>query len=268
MSGKPISDCVAAVSGYAKTIGALGQPGFAETFLACVADDVAVDLCSAFALDRSGAPSFLFAAARIPENSRFAQAASTVYAQGYWRADPAMAGLPRGSGCRAAGLVCQRWDTIPLGEYRTVCYENPGVVERVWIRGNGDAGLTLVGLYRTRVQGYFSPDELGRLARTADLLTAIAAKHGSLTRHTQPPRLAPDRTAVAQHLARLDPRLSLRETAVCAALLCGQSAKETATSLGIEPSSVVTYRKRAFLKLGVSSQFELARRYESLCPPS
>lgn len=268
MSGKAISECVATVFGYAKTIGALGQPGFADTFLACVAEDVAVDLCSAFALDRSGAPHFLFAAARMPQHSRFAQAASTVYAQGYWRADPAMAGLPNGLGDRVAGVVCQRWDTIPLGEYRTVCYENPGVVERVWIRGHGDAGLTLVGLYRTRVQGYFSPDELGRLARTADLLTAIAAKHGSLTRQMQPPRLAPDRAAVAQHLARLEPRLSLRETAVCAALLCGQSAKEAAASLGVEPSSVITYRKRAFLKLGVSSHFELTRRYETICPPS
>ena len=74
---------------------------------------------------------------------------------------------------------------------------------------------------------------------------------------------------VRRHLvsARLDarltalcPELTPREIAVCQSLLRGQSAAEVAAALGIRATSVQTYRKRAYAKLGVSGLAELFQR--------
>jgi FixJ family two-component response regulator len=53
----------------------------------------------------------------------------------------------------------------------------------------------------------------------------------------------------AQRLARLAPALSPRERAVCARIACGLSADGIAADLDVAPSTVVTLRKRAYLKL-------------------
>lgn len=48
--------------------------------------------------------------------------------------------------------------------------------------------------------------------------------------------------------------LSQREKAVCLGILSGQKAEAIAADLGVAPSSVVTYRKRAYAKLGITSR--------------
>lgn len=60
-------------------------------------------------------------------------------------------------------------------------------------------------------------------------------------------------------LVALDCRLTVRELDVCARSLLGMTAEGTALELGIKQSSVVTYRKRAYARLGISSQSELFR---------
>lgn len=251
---------------YAAAIHALGEPRFPDRFLATIAETVDVDLCSAFLLTPSGDMHFLFAAGWTPGSSDFARSASTGYARTFWRTDPAMSKLPD---CETVPTIfCQRWDKIPFGRYRKFCYEEPGVVERVSIQVCTEAGLTQVGLYRMQGHGFFSASDLRQVERVSDVLTALAAKHGALTTLRPTVPLFPDRNAVARRLACMYASLSAREVEVCAALLCGNSAKQAALHLGIEASSVVTYRKRAFLKLGVATLRELLRRYDEACPPS
>ncbi|WP_313464166.1 helix-turn-helix transcriptional regulator [Pseudomonas nitroreducens] len=49
-------------------------------------------------------------------------------------------------------------------------------------------------------------------------------------------------------------QLSTRERDICVCILMGMSASEIGLSLGIATSSVVTYKQRAFSKLGVTNQ--------------
>lgn len=77
---------------------------------------------------------------------------------------------------------------------------------------------------------------------------------GSLiSRHLHPSQLE-------ARLRALCPALTAREAAVCRALLRGRSSPEIAGSLGLRVSSVQTYRKRAYAKLGVASLPELFQR--------
>ncbi|WP_158913958.1 LuxR C-terminal-related transcriptional regulator [Caulobacter sp. S45] len=68
---------------------------------------------------------------------------------------------------------------------------------------------------------------------------------------------------VAQMNAVL-PQLSIREVEVCASMLLNMSIKEIALRLGVAPTSVETFRKRAYLKLGVGSRVEFLKLYERL----
>ena len=51
--------------------------------------------------------------------------------------------------------------------------------------------------------------------------------------------------------------LSEREAAVCARIVAGYSAEGIGLDLGVSTHSVVTYRRRAFEKLGIATQKEL-----------
>lgn len=76
----------------------------------------------------------------------------------------------------------------------------------------------------------------------------------------QPPRTKDDSLRLyRQRLVALDRGLTVRELDVCARSLLGMTAEGTALELGVKQSSVVTYRKRAYARLGISSQSELFR---------
>lgn len=53
------------------------------------------------------------------------------------------------------------------------------------------------------------------------------------------------------------PTLSRREQEVCARAAVGMSVEATAIDLGIAKTSVVTYRKRSYRRLGITSVHEL-----------
>jgi two-component system invasion response regulator UvrY len=72
------------------------------------------------------------------------------------------------------------------------------------------------------------------------------------------PRMAGDLVA---HAAAPESRsaLSRRERQVISSLLAGSSVSETAAAMGLSPKTVSTYRTRAFRKLCLRTNFEMAR---------
>ncbi|WQE31644.1 helix-turn-helix transcriptional regulator [Janthinobacterium lividum] len=61
-------------------------------------------------------------------------------------------------------------------------------------------------------------------------------------------------------LARLrqhGPQLSKRELDALRGVLEGLTAAEIADTMGVQPSSVITYQKRAYKRLGIASQRQL-----------
>lgn len=61
-----------------------------------------------------------------------------------------------------------------------------------------------------------------------------------------------------QRFAARFPALTPREREVCARAAIGVSVEGAALDLAIATSSVLTYRKRAYQRLGISSAYELA----------
>ena len=88
-----------------------------------------------------------------------------------------------------------------------------------------------------------------RLAAFGSLLAPFLRRRGNGA--VAPPRHAADR--LARKLERRFPALTEREGSVCALTMLGKSSGEIATALGIRPSTVITYRRRAYERLGVST---------------
>jgi DNA-binding CsgD family transcriptional regulator len=109
-----------------------------------------------------------------------------------------------------------------------------------------------------------SDSEIEGLRAIADLLIALIARHVDLS--LSRPNLTPALTSLEEIyncvVAATD--LSRREGEVCARILYGLSSCGIALDLGIGKESVMTYRKRAYQRLGIGSQRELLMWYLGL----
>ena len=64
----------------------------------------------------------------------------------------------------------------------------------------------------------------------------------------------------------LDARLTVRETMVLSRILKGLQTEGIALDLNVKPASVVTFKQRAFGKLGITTQAELFARCITVLP--
>jgi len=244
----------------AELVLAIGQTGFSDRLAGALRDPVPHDIVGAYFIDRRREMRVIFTNGGIPAIADFPRLASRHYASRFWRDDPAIIRLLRDAGdAERPFLVRQRWDEIPRGEYRRFAYEQPAMLERVSLLRAFADGCVLLSIYRSRASGHFLPDEVAYLEQEADLLSAATVRHFQLFR---PGTLRPDRLAIAAALACWEERLSRREVEVCSALLSEYSVKQAVQALGMQTNTFLTYRKRAFAKLGLQTLGELRSWYE------
>src|SRR5690606_16260279 len=119
------------------------------------------------------------------------------------------------------------------------------------------AGSVYCNFYRLQDSGRFSAEDLDRLRELLPLVSHLIAAHHRLL----PARPAGSAQSVIHSIiSRAVPpfdKLTNREREVCARILLGFSSEAIALDLGIAPSSVTTYRKRSYEKLGITGQSEL-----------
>ena len=133
----------------------------------------------------------------------------------------------------------------------------PGQVS-LHLRDN-DRTITLSAFRRGAGSG-FNEAELKRLSRSADLLMAFVVRHAELNPPAARPAqgLSPEQ-AVALVRA-LGANLPRREIEVCARILRGLTMEAVALDLGIGVNSAITYKRRAYARLGITGTAELFAR--------
>src|SRR5690606_15243821 len=186
-----------------------------------------------------------FAARPHPAIPDSAESASLAKARSYWQRDRttrrALAGLGGG-----VHLIRQAWNGIADPDYRRACYERGGIVERLTLYAGGGQPI-FASAYRSRASGHSSPAEIEALEKAAGIVMALVARHVAAARDAGQPALHD----ISHRLLACQHRLSAREASVAAALSLGRTQKEIAEAAGVALSSVVTYRRRAYRKLGV-----------------
>ncbi|MEZ5716382.1 MAG: helix-turn-helix transcriptional regulator [Paracoccaceae bacterium] len=158
---------------------------------------------------------------------------AATYLDGWFRQDPLLPDL-----CATApgSVDLRRFEDIAPGmsaAYRQIFFDAPGLRAKTTLLAVGERLRLFVNLYRTGAEAEVDPDVARLIGRLA-LLHFERVEEGAW----------PAPLMV----------LSARERAVCLGILSGRTAEQIAGDLDLAPSTVVTYRKRAYDKLGVGSR--------------
>ena len=131
--------------------------------------------------------------------------------------------------------------------------------------------LYLLDLFRSPKLGPFSAEDQRRIAEAARLVASIVGVH--MTRHRINQAMSGNcRDDIAEQVVKfLGAGLTRREAEVVSRIVMGMRTEAIAVELGIKAATVITFRKRAYAKLGVARQAELFARcvqvFSDLQPP-
>lgn len=237
----------------------VGRPSFAGNLFALAHEMIGADHVTAFCV---AGPGMIRTVLAENDGSRpIARAVAERYVRHHWTCDPVqkmLSGrktLASGTGhCVVVGMDAA---DVEHTEYRNDCYSSVDLDHRLSIAHARGGATMRVNFYRKRGRD-FSQDEVDRISDIADLVIA------AVWRHDEQGHIPMDEASrqewFLQRLAGLYPTLSERERQVCALSAIGLTSEGIALRLNIGLNTVLTYRKRAYRRLSISSQNELMHR--------
>lgn len=239
--------------GIARLIELVGTAKFEDEVFQVAREATRCEHLTAFASRTNTAPRVLYAA-----NVGSAPVARNVahkYVDRYWPLDPARridALRPRAPRNTAIRIIS---NDIADGSYRQECYTQVKLRDRFTVLQRRSHETVCLNFYRGVRSGPFGSSELDRIVNAADMLISLLMKQ-EISLADQDQDLA---DTFVDRLRLIDPTLPPREAEVCGAIACGMTSEAIALTLGISINTVLTYRKRAYMRLGISSQNELMR---------
>jgi DNA-binding CsgD family transcriptional regulator len=140
-------------------------------------------------------------------------------------------------------------------EYRTIYMENVSIVQRVSLIWKEANRCLVMNVSRSRDAGVLSSQELSLFGTFSLLVFPLLIRSAEIIRDLG------DLTYdfLEGEVAHQFPDLSPRERQVCIRIVLGQTAKSIARELGISVETAVTYKKRAFQRLGIGRREQLSR---------
>jgi DNA-binding CsgD family transcriptional regulator len=231
------------MTALATALGALGEAGFPAAFSDFCRTATGADLCVIYAVD-GGVPvdnvlrgGVLAGPAVTPRIERYLREA--------WRDDPCR-GVLGGSSDSVTRLSPR---SLRQRAYRRFFYDGLDIGDRLALSTMAGTGRYHINLYRRGEP--FAEAARGWLGDQAPILGVLVDRHYALRRA--------DPFAIARETMALR-GLSPREIDICLMILDDVPELYIADQLDLSLHTVVTYRRRAYLKLGVASRAALRRR--------
>ncbi len=242
----------------ANLIARVGDASFADQLMSAFHDLCAADMCSGFAILGDTAL-VLFAVSMDPKRSAFARIATLRYAQKYWKRDTTTSST-LGRAHHSVKTIRRPSSVIRDLDYRHECYAEGEVVERISICKAG-AFQIIANVYRQRSSGPFAQEQIECLEAASPIVIAAIEKHLQLTRLSRDAIPVPGLDVIVTRLRGIEKAgLSLREAQVLAHIFMGNDQNTIAREIGLQTSTVVTYRRRGYAKFGVRNKSELRSR--------
>jgi len=220
----------------------LGEDNFLDRFLDWVNEVLGADQCMLFFCAADKTVSTLLYKDFTKDESARALAQSYISERRYMQ-DPNFALLKQ---CAPGQLHVFHLDHLgtEMGpNYRRRFFDEPGFKDKLSIIRGHASGSYYLNLYRRA--GSFGEvfEHADDEASAARMLSTLIVKHYQINQKM----LAQGPLAFLSH----------REQQVCQAVLQGKKNELIADELGVTLNSVITYRKRAYEKLGISSRAQL-----------
>ena len=242
------------LDGFAATVAAVGTRRFEAALIAAVSALVPVDHLTILTHRPAEGLRLLGVASRV--SLSLARSLTRDYVATHHVLDPNYPDLVGGAGRRR--ILVRRHDPARLdaAPYQARFYTGAGITDKVSFLWHAAGVGYYVNLYRTVRAGRYSRAEAARLFALARFVAALVRLHGG--RRLVQASLGGAGGDLAEQLAGLlDDTLTRRETAVVMRILRGMRTEGIALDLGVKPASVITFRKRAYAKLGIATQAEL-----------
>ena len=250
-------------AGLTALIGGIGEHDFGQRLMTLFSETYDAE---GFAIYHVSENAVHDVATEMREDSAVARRQVAIYLENQrWRRDPMIAQARQQLGQRRTGVVQSPMHDLPKADFRDVLYDRMNICDRVLLCGRSSGGMIGLSLVRAAKSGAFDAGDMVRLTDACPLLMSIIDKHVAIVR--RPPKLASALTSlrlIQQCLADAATHLSAREKEVCARILYGMSFAGISVDLGIGEETVVTYRKRAYDRLGIATQRELLIWYLNL----
>jgi DNA-binding CsgD family transcriptional regulator len=228
---------------------AIGQPSFPGALIAALRDVASVGHCMVFAFEEERLVRCPFGLGNIGIGDELGAA----YAGHFYAGDPNRETILKQRSAQHPIVLSSFSRRMYAENYRKLFFEDSRIVDKIaaalWV----DRTCFYVNFYRTVDQGKFAPSEAARLAGLAPALTAIVARHCQTEDVASPAEKLERLFATSGRFAAL----TVREKEVCLRILSGYGSEAISAQLGVSLHSTFTYRKRAYEKLGISSQNEL-----------
>jgi len=251
----------------------MGTPQFGETFYTAFQDLINIKECTVFTFI-DDIPQSMLVQSDSDHDQAIAMELQADYVSGGYSDDPNINMLDQGT---AANVQVTDADLIENTYFRRHYYRKPEISQELVILGSQDGALYYTSFYRKKSEPPFNDQEV----RTMRSVAGVVVK--ALHRHRQIMLLTGQNDDAAQTISAFNSKdsrakilghlqkvlisgpqgLSEREAEVCAAIILGFSTEAIALNLSISANTVATHRKRAYSKLGISSQNELFSRYFS-----
>jgi DNA-binding CsgD family transcriptional regulator len=230
---------------------AIGRPTFPQALIGALRRVADVGHCMVFSFAGERHANCLLDAGNIP----IGRDLGVAYSGHFHLSDPNRDAIFEGQANAAPVLLPTFARRMYSDSYRKIFFEDSDIVDKcataIWVEDT----CFYVNFYRITSQGRFAREEVQRLMEVPPAVSAAVARHfqQNVTPEDDPA------LQLKALFANAAPFVALtgREKEVCLRILSGFSSEAIAAELGISLHSALTYRKRAYEKLGISAQNEL-----------
>lgn len=236
-------------SALCRLIAALGQADFMDEFARQCAAIYRAKQVTAFFLEHGKVRCAL---AHRPSQPDLVEDLCRTYTRQFERDPLLKAHLDAPQEFIAAGLMT---DDIPDAAYRERFFASADLAGKLALISRRRDRLLYVNIYFDDPAACMAANAAAPLDDTGRILAETVHKHDLLTGGDF--RAGAARSRVETFLRQRFPALSPREAQVCALIVCGYSAEAIALDLGCSVQTIVTFRRRAYAKMGLTSRSEL-----------
>lgn len=250
---------------FAEVVGTIGTQRFSEALLAAANTVAVVDHLTVLTYRTNEGLRPLTVTSRIDMSQ--ARSLTRDYVAQHHIFDPNFPELTRLA--RSRRIIVRRHDPTRLRTkaYQQRFYTTVGIIDKIsYLWRTSDDAAYYVNLYRTLRSGHYGKEELLRLTEIARLVASMVRLHGGRKRLEAALATGNFRELVVRLVELLDDRLTPREKAVLARILMGMRTEGIALDLHLKAASIITFRKRAYAKLGITTQSELFARCFRVLP--
>jgi DNA-binding CsgD family transcriptional regulator len=214
------------------------------------------DLVTAFVFRPASQPR----AVSIATNSNLiasARKASCAYSDSHWQTDPSNIFFSRDLPEREPYAVRMEDSDISDARHRYDCFTTGGIVRQVSLIVRTSEEYLKMSFCRSQASPNFTHSEIESWAQYSDLLSALLLEH---SKRTPAQRSGLDAAkAFSKRLSVDHPYLTERERTVCSLIAVGMTSTGIALTLGVSVNTVLTFRRRAYARLNITSHGELLR---------